>query len=164
MNLHKRRELIRRVLLKGPVTNQEILKGRLAELGVDATQATISRDIRAMGILKGPGGYRLPGVTPEGPRPLPDTHRERPAGTTAVASYAVEIAVAGSLVVIHTAPGHAQVVALELDRRREPPVVGTVGGDDTVFIATPSPADADLLCDRLRSSSGLAEEQESPEP
>jgi len=155
VNRHKRQELIRRVLVEGPVASQDALRERLAALGVGTTQATLSRDIRAMGIVKGPTGYRLPGPTPEARRGGAVEVREREPGQSAVAAYSVEIATGGALVVIHTAPGHAQVVALELDRLREPPIVGTVAGDDTVFVATPSEPDADLVCERLRRESGL---------
>jgi len=123
-------------------------------MGIETTQATISRDIHTIGAVKGPYGYCLPGVTPgtELPPPAPASTKT---AEGAIGTFAIEITRAAALVVIHTAPGHAQLVALELDRHREPPVMGTVAGDDTIFIATPSEKDARELCARLRRNAGL---------
>lgn len=132
--------------------SQERLRERLAQFGVASTQATLSRDIRAIGVFKGPDGYHLPGVTPE---PENRVHATFGAGDGAVGAYAIDVVPAGTLVIVHTAPGHAQVVALELDRYREPPVIGTVGGDDTVFVATPSVEKALEVAEILRKKAGL---------
>lgn len=163
MNQHKRQELIRRILLDGPLASQEELRKRLASLGVEATQATISRDIRAMGILKGPTGYRLPGdVVEEGsvrPRPCPRGSRGG-----SLREHSVDVATAGTLVVVSTAPGYAPLVALEIDTMDEDRIVGTVAGNDTVFVATVSVSDGEAVCERLREATGLRDGSSAPQP
>jgi len=110
------------------MSDQEELVEALRERGEDVTQATVSRDLAAMGVVKGPGGYVLPtspmGV--DGPGEL----------KIAIRRHATTVRQADSLVVVRTAPGHAGLIGDALDRWPPQGVVGTIAGDDTVMIAT----------------------------
>jgi transcriptional regulator of arginine metabolism len=121
-----RRDAIRRLLLSGPAATQQSLVEALEARGFVATQSSVSRDLREIGALKTAGGYTLPGTEVSADDELAqvaDLLRDlRPAGP--------------HLLVIRTAVGAAQRVALALDRSEWPEIVGNVGGDDTVFTAT----------------------------
>ncbi len=121
----KRRSLIREIVLAQAVTTQGQLVSLLKKRGVKSTQASISRDIVALGLVK-VGGYYTISKDPTASSTLKRTmegriHRVRRAGD--------------SLIVLTTDPGIASIVALTLDRARWPSVAGTIAGDDTVFVA-----------------------------
>ena len=125
---HSRRAAIRELLVQRPAGTQASLVRALEALGHVATQSSVSRDLRKLGAIKTAHGYELPDAGgPDG---------EPVAG---VASLLRSITPAGSnLLVIRTAIGAAQRVGLALDRSAWPGIVGTIAGDDTVFIATDS--------------------------
>ncbi len=141
----KRRRLavLRAIIAGRRVRRQDELQRLLAERGVPTTQATISRDLREIGVLKGPDGYTLPetGGTPPRSGAL-----ER-----ALAEYLVSARPAGTLVVVRTGPGQASALALALDRAEVPGVVGTVAGDDTIFVATADEAEARRVAEGLQA-------------
>src|SRR3569832_368864 len=120
-------DLIRRRLL----TSQEELADQLSSLGFAATQATISRDLEQLGAVKvrreGQLVYALPDATANG------------AATARLSSvfrdWVRSVAPAGNLVVIRTPPGSAQLVGFALDQSTLPEIVGTICGDDTIFIS-----------------------------
>lgn len=121
-----RRTAIRELLASRQVATQEELRELLAVRGHDVTQATLSRDLAQLGARRAaqPGGgsyYELPDVVRPAPLLLTDLVRT--------------IDENGTLVVVHTTPGAAQVVASVLDRARVPEVLGTIAGDDAIFIA-----------------------------
>ena len=136
------------LLRAGPVESQDRLQALLAADGIQATQATISRDLRELGVLKGANGY----VLPEG-----HERSEGAALARALESFLVSAKAAGVLVVLRTGPGHAQVIALELDRTPPSGVLGTIAGDDTIFVATESDTRARDLADEMRAMAGLDE-------
>src|SRR5207237_341861 len=106
--------------------SQESLRKRLHQRGFEATQATISRDIKELGLVKraGDGAYQRPGV--EAPNPETAlTALER-----AAAEFLRRVERVQQLVVIRTDAGQAQPLAIALDRAQLPEVVGTIGGDD----------------------------------
>jgi len=142
----RRHARIRELLAARRVVNQDELAHLLSADGIPATQATLSRDLRELGVLKGPGGYTLPGTAP-----TRETHAKEL--QRAVREHLVGAGQAGNLVVLRTAPGHAPALALEIDRARPDGAVGTVAGDDTVFVATPSPGKALRLLRTLQSLS-----------
>lgn len=150
----QRHALIAAVLGEGSVRSQDALLARLAERGVATTQATLSRDLREMGVLKGPEGYRLAGAAPAPVRGLAATG----ALERVVSQYVIAIREGVGLIVLKTGPGHAQVVALEFDRTPLNGVIGTVGGDDTVFIATDTLQRVGSLAKELREVAGLGTE------
>jgi transcriptional regulator of arginine metabolism len=120
-----RRTDIRALIAQRPVATQEDLRTLLAERGHEVTQATLSRDLAQLGARRvaQPGGgthYELP----DAPRPGP-----------LLGDLVRAIDDNGTLVVVHTTPGAAQVVASALDKARVPEVLGTIAGDDAIFIA-----------------------------
>ena len=126
----ERREAIRRLLSEGPADTQQSVVTALLSQGFEATQSSVSRDLRELGAIKTTSGYELA------------TSAERSDDEIAqVADLLRDLTPAGpNLLVIKTAIGAAQRVALALDRSGWPEIVGNVGGDDTVFTATASAA------------------------
>ena len=124
----QRRAAIRDLLLRGPAETQASLVSALQDLGHIATQSSVSRDLREIGAIKTGKGYELPTADVSGDEQV-----------AAIASLLRSITPAGSnLLVIRTGIGAAQRVGLALDRCGWPGMVGTIAGDDTVFVATES--------------------------
>ncbi len=139
----RRRNILISLLRDLPLHSQEDVVAALAEAGIEVTQATVSRDLSALGVLKGPGGYQLP---EDAARAHGGGERELEA---ALRDHVVTVASADALVVVRTAPGHADLLGVALDRSPPDDVVGTIAGDDTLFIATPSKAAAARLAARI---------------
>jgi len=139
----RRQHAIRELLDKHRVADQAALRSLLVGVGIRATQATLSRDLRELGVVKGPTGYRI--------APPPDTTLQPGLRTLerALKSYMISARPAGAMVVVRTGPGHANPLAVELDRAKLPECIGTVAGDDTIFAAAPSPRGAHRLQSRL---------------
>lgn len=134
-----RREALRRIIGEGGVGRQRDLVRLLGRVGYRATQSSISRDLRELGVAKQGDRY----VLPEAATPAPG-------GFAAVAAFVRDVQPAGpSLTVIRTATGAAQSVAIVLDRAGWPECVGTLSGDDTIFIATRDRAAQRRLIARL---------------
>lgn len=134
----QRRAMLRELLLHGPATTQKALVNALEAQGLHATQSSVSRDLRELGAVKTSDGYELPNAS--------DNADE----IAAVAEFMRKITPAGpNLTVIRTAIGAAQRVALALDRCDWPEVVGNIGGDDTVFVATDSAASQKILISKI---------------
>jgi transcriptional regulator of arginine metabolism len=124
----QRRAAIRDLLAHGPAATQASLVRALEDQGFAVTQSSVSRDLRELGAVKTTGGYELPSA---------EDADESQVG--AVADLLRSVTPAGSnLLVIHTGIGAAQRVALALDRSGWPGMVGTIAGDDTIFVATES--------------------------
>jgi len=149
-----RQEAIARVIRSGGIASQEELAERLGGLGFAATQATISRDLEQLGAIKvrhsGQSRYALP-ETPPPPRSLAGEPRLK----AVFRDWVRQITPAGNLVVIKTPPGSAHIVGVTLDHSDLADVVGTICGDDTIFIATPSADAAQALTARLAELGGL---------
>lgn len=123
-----RRAAIHELLAQGPAETQASLVRALETRGHAATQSSVSRDLRELGAIKTARGYELPGTGDPGDEQV-----------ASVAGLLRSSTPAGSnLLVIRTAIGAAQRVGLALDRSAWPGIVGTIAGDDTVFIATES--------------------------
>jgi transcriptional regulator of arginine metabolism len=146
MSKTARQSLLLRVVRERRPRTQEELGRELRAFGVEISQVTLSRDLREMGVVKGPEGYREPGEAPRAPA---ETLRR------VLREFVVGVEPAGSLVVLRTAPGAAAAAALALDRAGLPEIVGTVAGDDTIFAATRSAAEARRVADWLRVESGV---------
>ena len=141
----RRREEIARLVERRPVRSQDELAGLLRGRGWRVTQPTLSRDLRALGLAKTPAGYVLPAAVGG------LTGAARPGDLDRVlAEFGRAAIAAGSLVVVRTVPAGADPVARALDEAALPGVVGTIAGEDTVFIATPGGAAARRLRDRLQ--------------
>lgn len=151
----KRQELIRRLLADGVAMRQEDLVAALSSRGEAVTQATVSRDLREMGVVKSAEGYRLAS------KPVSEAYAEGSELARAAREYVLEVEPAGTLAVVRTGAGQASALALRLDRSGWRDIVGTVAGDDTVFVATRSAADAKRIAELLgRMSRGRSGEKE----
>lgn len=128
------------------VTSQEALKARLFERGIRTTQATLSRDIRNLGLVKhGPeGAYRRPDGLPSG-----NGRSSERTVAHAVADYLRRFDVVAQMLVLKTDAGEAQPLAVEIDRGHLPEVVGTIAGDDTVLVICRTPEAASAFGGRL---------------
>lgn len=141
-----RRTAILRILRESTVHNQDELVKRLRRHGFDATQSSVSRDLRELGVAKAGDRYLVPG------------EETAAVGTpfAAVANFVLDVRTAGaSLTVVKTSTGTAQSVAVAIDESSWPEVVGTISGDDTIFIATDGVRGQRKLRDRLRTIFGI---------
>jgi transcriptional regulator of arginine metabolism len=139
-----RRTQIVDLLRNGEVETQDDLRRKLAQRGIHVTQATVSRDIEDLGLVKTRSGYRLP----ETADPMA---RLQPTLAIVLKEFLTEARQAANLVIVKTRPGNAHSVAVALDANPWPEVVGTIAGDDTIFIATPSLQAADLIRKKILS-------------
>lgn len=138
---NERRLAIAKLLRNNAIERQSELVELLRAEGFVATQSSVSRDLKDMGAIKVKDGYSLPDDRADGNG---DSLKQ-------VAEFVREIRAAGpNLLVVTTAIGAAQRVALTLDRISWPEIVGTLSGDDTVFIATATAAQQRRLRSRLQ--------------
>ncbi|PZN32602.1 MAG: hypothetical protein DIU71_07190 [Proteobacteria bacterium] len=136
-----RRAAILRILRESTVRNQEELVKVLRKQGFEATQSSVSRDLRELGVAKAGDRYIVP----------PAEEALAPNHFAAVANFVVEVRTAGpSLTVVKTTTGTAQSVAVAIDRSQWPEVVGSLSGDDTIFLATEDARAQRKLRERLR--------------
>jgi len=140
-----RRDAIVRILRMGSVGRQAELVELLHREGFDATQSSVSRDLRELGVVKGADRYLLPAAEDA----LTPSHFED------IRSFMKGYRAAGpTLTVLRTTTGAAQSVAIAIDKAHWPEIVGTIAGDDTIFIATESIRAQRKLHDHLRSTFG----------
>jgi transcriptional regulator of arginine metabolism len=141
-----RRRAIAGLIRGNSLSSQEELAERLAGLGFAATQATISRDLEQIGAVKIRRAGRLAYALPdEGASASAEPHL-----AAVLRDWVRSIRVAGNLVVIKSPPGSAHLIGVALDRSDLPNVVGTICGDDTVFVALAEAAQAADLAEKLR--------------
>jgi transcriptional regulator of arginine metabolism len=145
----RRQATILELIDREPLGSQELLRRRLRQQGFEATQATISRDIKDLGLVKrsGDGAYQLPGVEAQNPETAL-VALERTA-----AEFLRSVERVQQMVIIRTGRGQAQVLAEALDRARLPEAVGTIGGDDTILIIARGGRGAAALLKRLKDYS-----------
>ncbi|NBX37184.1 MAG: arginine repressor [Planctomycetes bacterium] len=151
----QRLQLITRLITGGAVMNQRELARQLAARGIETTQATLSRDLAEMGVLKSAAGYSLPSDQSAGHSPSA-TDASRNGLSTAVRRLLVCAKQAGTLSVIHTPPGQASALAIEMDRVELPGKIGTIAGDDCILVACTSCASAKALTRSLLSLATVA--------
>jgi len=142
-NLYRRTQILK-LLRTDPEVTQEEIRRKLARRGIEVTQATVSRDLEEMGLVKTRSGYRLP-------EDAASSARVQPTLQVILKEFLREVSLASNLVVLRTYPGNAHSVAAVLDAQDWPEVVGTVAGDDTVFVATPSVREAGQIRKRIRA-------------
>ena len=143
----ERRGAIMRLLRQAPVRRQKELVRLLKKAGLEATQSSISRDLRDLGVLKASGRYVLP----------PDELSRANGDFATLAQFVRQLRRAGpSITVLRTTIGAAQSVAVAIDRAEWPEVAGTISGDDTIFIATASTRAQATLLARLRALFGVS--------
>jgi len=141
----RRQAAIRDVVEHEAIRSQEQLRQRLAARGFDVTQATLSRDIKEIGLVKrsSDGAYQ-PGDAEAPPAPLAVHALSR-----AVAEYMASAEPVQQLVVLRTGAGQAQLLGVALDRARLPGVVGTIAGDDTILVIARDARSAQSLVRKL---------------
>lgn len=150
-----RQQAIRDLLQQRPLRTQQELAAALRERGFRATQATVSRDVAELGLIKrgdaGTHTYALPPRVDErevsGDERLGQLLHDLP----------LEVREAGLLIVIRTIPGSAHAIASALDRARWPEVAGSIAGDDTLFIAVSDRSSVQRVRRRLLRLAGAAQ-------
>lgn len=143
---------ILQIIGRRPITTQEDLVKSLRAAGIDVTQATVSRDIKRLGLVKLPaatGSYRY--QAPEAARR--PTQEVQALLHKAVEDYVTELDHGGGVVVVKTTTGSAGVVAEAIDEVAWPEVVGTVAGDNTIIVIPRRPAHRTVILKRLRALS-----------
>lgn len=148
----RRQGLILDLIDREDVTSQEALRRRLKARGFEATQATISRDIKALGLVKRAvdGAYRRPGVDDVPPPSAMDALEHT------ASEFLKTVERVSQLVVIRTGAGQAQPLAVAMDRARLPEAVGTIAGDDTILVIARDDRRAASLVKRLTGYVGHA--------
>jgi transcriptional regulator of arginine metabolism len=137
-----RRNAILRILRGGVVRRQSDLAQLLRKEGYEVTQSSISRDLRELGVLKAGGRYLVP----------PDEISRANGDFGALFQFVRTVRAAGnSITVVRTTIGAAASVAVALDKAEWPEVVGTISGDDTIFLATADSRAQQRLIERLNS-------------
>jgi transcriptional regulator of arginine metabolism len=147
-----RQRAIRDLVDQRPLRTQQELAAALRERGFRTTQATISRDVAELGLVKdtreGAHVYALPPRLVEAEVSGEDRLRRL------LHDLPLEVREAGLLLVVKTLPGSAHPIAAALDRARWPEVAGSIAGDDTVFVAVPDRAALQRVKRRLHHLAG----------
>jgi transcriptional regulator of arginine metabolism len=147
----RRQGAILDLIEREPLTSQERVRKGLLEEGFRATQATISRDIKQLGLVKraGDGAYQRPGTEALSPATVLSALQR------ASTEFVRRVDRVQQLVVIRTGAGQAQALALAIDRARLPEMVGTIAGDDTILVIARDGRRAAAFVRRLGEYSGL---------
>lgn len=139
MNKAYRQGQILKLIRSKRIQTQDDLARELKDsYGIETTQVTLSRDIRELGLLKTPEGYRQVEAAPAGPD-----------FATVAAEFLHDARVAQNLLVLRTSPGNANALAVALDKEDWPDVVGTIAGDDTILVVAPDVGAAEKLRKKL---------------
>src|SRR5919108_926796 len=133
-----RQRTILELLKQGPIADQDELRRALGRQGLKVTQATLSRDVRELGLVKSGEGYSLPETIHPAEPALPSASR-------LVREFVTSVREAQNLVVVKTSVGSAQPVAAALDAEAWPQSVGTIAGDDSILIVSPDRRSAHVL-------------------
>ncbi len=133
----ERQAALQRLVRTHVVSNQDEMVAALRKLGFSSTQASVSRDVRELGLVKLRGRYRTPSqiTAPSG------TRRSPAGGGLENGLIKSMVTIGANLVLLRTPPGGAGAVAADLDRRNLAEIAGTIAGDDTVLVAVRSRAD-----------------------
>lgn len=147
----RRQGVILELIDRERLHSQESLRRHLAREGFEATQATISRDIKELGLVKraGDGAYQRPGVTAAAPEAAHN------ALARAAAEFVRRVDRVQQMLVIRTGAGQAQALALAIDGARLPETVGTIAGDDTILVIARDGRRAATLVKRLEAFAGF---------
>lgn len=148
----KRQRAILSLIAARPIRSQEELAHLLESQGYEVTQATVSRDIKELGLMKVPlrngNGQQFKYVEPStGAVYASRLHR-------VVAELAENIRGAGNLIVVRTPPGSAMMLASAIDGAEWPEILGSIAGDDTVFVAIAKPEQLGMLIQRFLDMKG----------
>ena len=145
MSKLSRHNRITELISNEPIYTQEELRRRLTQGGIHVNQATLSRDLRELGLVKTVNGYALPAE--DGGPPMPALEH-------LLTEFVVDVREAENLLVLKTTPGSAQPVAAALDSSEWPELVGTLAGDDTILIVTASKQICQKVANRVRETIG----------
>ena len=144
--------MIRQVLRDDRIDTHERLALALGQHGIDVSQSTLSKDLRELGVVRIPqadGGFRY-SLADNGPQ-ISDRHLlERE-----LRDHVTDVDRAANFVVIKTRPGHAQAVCEAVDRMQWPEVMGTLAGENTIFVVSRGPDQSKGLCGHLATLTGL---------
>jgi transcriptional regulator of arginine metabolism len=138
---------ILRLVTSERIANQEELRRRLYMQRLRVTQATLSRDLQELKLVKTPEGYRPASALPEEAAPIAPLAR-------ALSEFLVDIRPAENLLVLKTPPSGAQPLAAAVDGAKFPEIAGTIAGDDTVLIITPNKRQRESLQQKIESFVG----------
>jgi transcriptional regulator of arginine metabolism len=131
-------QILKLIRTKHILTQEDLAQVLNESFGILTTQVTLSRDIRELGLLKTPEGYRQ--VTPA---------VNGPDLATMAGDFLRDARVAQNLIVLRTSPGNANALAVALDNEELPEVVGTLAGDDTILVVAPDAQTAAKLREKL---------------
>ena len=146
-NRAERQRAIADMLRNDAPRSAEELAGRLSEAGFDVNQATIARDLEQIGAVKVQREGKLAYALPER---LGERNRSAERLQRIFAEWAQSVDTSGNMIVVRTPPGSAHLVGLAVDQAKFPEVVGTIAGDDALFIAVRSGLPPEPLAQRLR--------------
>jgi transcriptional regulator of arginine metabolism len=131
-------QILKLIRAKSMLTQEDLARELKESHGIRTTQVTLSRDIRELGLLKTPEGYRQVAAAPAGPDIA-----------TVAGEFLQDVRVAQNLMVLRTSPGNANTLAVALDKQEWPEIVGTLAGDDTILVVAPDANTAAKLQQRL---------------
>ncbi len=151
----QRQQIISRLIAQENIANQPQLQELLREQGIEATQATVSRDLEELGAIKirVAGGDTIYAIAEYAPARIAPSDQLR----RVMAEWVAEVSHSGNLVVVRTPPGCAHVVASALDRSGLVGLLGTVAGDDTILCIATEDMSGIGLAEQLRSLSGVSD-------
>ena len=141
----ERQDAILSLIASHSIASQEDLKRLMAERGWIVTQATLSRDLRDLGVMRAPTESGVRYVLPE---MVGD--EDKLSLDSVLPQWFSKIDGVGELIVLHTMPGGAQPIAEALDSEAWPEIIGTIGGENTVLIVCRSAAARTTLTERIR--------------
>jgi transcriptional regulator of arginine metabolism len=132
---YRQGQILKLIRSRRPHTQEDLAKA-LRAIGIPATQVTLSRDIRELGLVKTADGYA---------QGVPESASKGPDAITLAREFVQDIRVAQNLLVLRTSPGHANTVAVALDQADWPEITGTIAGDDTILVVAPDAKTAEGL-------------------
>ncbi|HEX7152668.1 MAG TPA: arginine repressor [Thermoanaerobaculia bacterium] len=151
----RRREEILNIVRGTTVHSQDELMAALKKRGYQVTQPTLSRDLRELGLAKTPNGYVVPGEVASAPMMFVPHDIRTSRLETLLRDTVVFCEAAANLVVLKTPAAAAQPLASAIDSTSIEGMLGTVGGDDTIFVAFRTPTAASAFARRVHESAGL---------
>jgi transcriptional regulator of arginine metabolism len=152
MNKRERHAHLLEIVKQNRVASQEALRAHLHDLGADVTQATLSRDIRELRLVK------VPHADGTAHYSVPEELESTPALTALLPTLYMSAEGVDNLLVVHTMKGGAQTVAAAIDWEEWPEVLGTIAGDDTILVILRNASSLDSVRERLERAAGIEED------
>jgi transcriptional regulator of arginine metabolism len=141
-NFYRRAQILE-LLKSDAIATQSDLRRKLLRRGIRVTQATVSRDIEELGVVKTRDGYRAADSAPVTAPPQPPL-------AVILKEFVTDVRHAANLVIVKTHPGNAHSVAVALDAEPWPEIVGTIAGDDTILVATAGTREASRVHKKIQ--------------